>query len=40
MNENVDDIILDADSTLVTTNGCQEAAAYISHYAKYDIILL
>lgn len=34
INENVDDIILDADSTLVTTNGCQEAAAYISHYAE------
>ena len=34
INENVGDIILDADSTLVTTNGCQEAAAYISHYAE------
>lgn len=34
ISKNVDTIIMDADSTLATTNGCQEAAAYISHYGQ------
>lgn len=32
--KNTNDIILDADSTLVTTNGRQEASSYISHYRE------
>ncbi|RGJ47184.1 IS1380 family transposase, partial [Eubacterium sp. TM06-47] len=34
MNTNIDDPILDADSTMVTTCGNQEASAYIHHYQK------
>ena len=34
VNTNIDDPILDADSTMVTTCGNQEASAYIHHYQK------
>ena len=34
VNTNIDDSILDADSTMVTTCGNQEASAYIHHYQK------
>lgn len=34
VSKHTDDIILDADSTLVTTNGQQEAASYITHYSE------
>ena len=34
VNSNIDDPILDADSTLVTTCGSQEASAYIHHYQE------
>ena len=34
INQNVRDPIIDADSTLVTTYGTQEASAYIHHYAE------
>lgn len=34
VNDHVDDPIIDADSTLVTTNGNQEAAAFIHHYSE------
>lgn len=34
VNTNIDDSILDADSTMVTTCGNQEASAYIHHYQE------
>ena len=34
VNTNIDDPILDADSTMVTTCGNQEASAYIHHYQE------
>ena len=32
VNENVEDVIIDSDSTIIGTKGNQEASAYISHY--------
>ena len=40
MNKNIVDPILDADSTLVVTNGNQEGAAYIHHYAEVGYHLI
>ncbi len=34
INQNIHDPIIDADSTLITTYGNQEASAYIHHYAE------
>lgn len=37
VNHNIEDPILDADSTMVTTNGNQEGAAYIHHYSDVGL---
>lgn len=34
VNDHIEDPIIDADSTLITTNGNQEAAAFIHHYSE------